>query len=149
MSYFPIRNSNACTTTRRRDAFDNLLDGFFGGLTAPATHAAFSPAVDVSETEEALVVRAEIPGIPADDVEITVDHGVLLIKGEKKSVRTLEDEQHRWVERRHGTFSRRVRLPDTVDTEDVGATVRDGVLTVTLSKRAEARPRTVKIVQAD
>ena len=158
MSYFPTRTANRCTTTgRRQDAFESLLDGFFSGLTSPTAPTAptasarsgFSPAVDVSETEEALLVRAEIPGIPAEDVEVTVERGVLVIKGEKKSVKTREDEAHRWVERTHGTFSRSVRLPDTVDADAVGATVSNGVLTVTLPKLELARPRTVKIIEAE
>jgi len=107
---------------------------------------AWMPPVDIYSTgEHELVIKAEIPGMNKDDIDITVENFVLTIKGEKKlSTEVREDQFHR-VERRYGTFSRSFSLPQTVDPNKVSAEYKQGVLTVRLPLREEAKPRSIKV----
>jgi HSP20 family protein len=104
------------------------------------------PAVDIFETENHdLVVRAELPGMTREDIEVTVENGTLVLKGEKKFDAEVKEEQYRRIERAYGTFHRSFTLPNTVDTAKVGADFKNGVLTVKLPFREEARPRTISV----
>jgi HSP20 family protein len=104
------------------------------------------PAVDIFETENHdLVVRAELPGMSREDIEVTVENSTLVLKGEKKFDAAVKDEQYRRIERSYGTFHRSFTLPNTVDTTKVSADVRNGVLTVTLPFREEAKPRSINV----
>jgi len=110
-----------------------------------ASGRTFAPAVDISENEDAFIVAAELPGTKPEDVQVEVHDGVLTLRGEKKSERTSENEHARYVERSFGSFSRSFRLPENADADKVEAGYGEGVLTLTIGKRAEARPRTVEI----
>jgi HSP20 family protein len=104
------------------------------------------PAVDIFETDaHDLVVRAELPGISSDDIEVTVENGTLVLKGEKKFEAEVKEDQYRRIERTYGTFHRSFTLPNTVDTNKVSADVKNGVLTVKLPFREEAKPRTINV----
>ena len=106
----------------------------------------WAPAVDIFETEHHdLVVRAELPGMTREDIEVTVENGTLVLKGEKKFDAEVKEEHYRRIERTYGTFHRSFTLPNTVDTAKVGAEYRNGVLTVTLPFREEAKPRTINV----
>lgn len=107
--------------------------------------AAWTPAVDVEENEREIVVRAELPGLKKEAVQITLEDGVLTLSGERKFEHEERRENFVRVERTYGTFSRSFTLPPTVDAEKIGAQLVDGVLTVTLPKRAEAQPKTIKV----
>jgi HSP20 family protein len=123
--------------------FDRLLGTAFG---APSL-SAWSPAVDVRETTDEFVVTAELPGMTKDDVELTIENGVLSLSGEKKEEREEGDEgagRHIY-ERRYGSFQRNFSLPRGVAADQVDAKFKDGVLTVTLPKVAAAKPRQIKI----
>jgi HSP20 family protein len=107
------------------------------------------PPVDIFQTgEHELVLKAELPDMSRDDIDITVENFVLTIKGEKKfgaGMEGVKEEQFHHVERRYGTFSRSFSLPQTVDASRVSAEYRNGVLTVRLPLREEAKPRQIKV----
>ena len=106
----------------------------------------WAPAVDIYETENHdLVVRAELPGMTRDDVQVTVENGTLVLKGEKKFDAEVKEEHYRRIERTYGAFHRSFTLPNTVDTTKVGADFKNGVLTVKLPFREEAKPRTINV----
>jgi HSP20 family protein len=106
----------------------------------------WTPAVDIFETDaHDLVVRAEIPGMNREDVEVSVENGTLVLKGEKKFDPEVKEESYRRVERAYGTFHRSFTLPNTVDAGRVTAEYRNGVLTVKLPFREEAKPRTINV----
>jgi HSP20 family protein len=104
------------------------------------------PAVDIFETERHdLVVRAELPGMNRDDIEVTVENNTLVLKGEKKFDAEVKEEHYRRIERTYGPFQRSFTLPNTVDTSRVRADFKNGVLTVTLPFREEAKPRSINV----
>lgn len=106
----------------------------------------WTPAVDIFEAENHdLVIKAELPGMSREDIEVTVEHNTLVLKGTKKFDAEVKEENYRRVERTYGTFHRSFTLPTTVDTTRVGADFKNGVLTVTLPFREEARPRTISV----
>jgi len=113
------------------------------GFTSGAT---WVPPVDIFQTgDHELVLKAELPDMTREDIDITVENFVLTIKGEKKLSSEVKEEQFQHVERRYGTFSRSFSLPRTVDASKVSADYRNGVLTVRLPLREEARPRQIKV----
>jgi len=102
--------------------------------------------LDIYETEgRDLVIKAELPDMTREDIEVTVEHNTLTLRGTKKLPADVKEEQFRRVERSYGTFSRSFTLPTTVDSSKVGAEYRNGVLTVKLPFREEARPRTINV----
>ncbi len=104
----------------------------------------WQPAVDVHENTERVLLVADLPGLEQSDVDITIDQNVLSIRGERKAPPPPEGEyQH--LERAHGTFTRAFTLPATIDVEAIKAEMKFGVLTITLPKKAEAKPRQIKI----
>ena len=107
---------------------------------------AWVPPVDIYENEHhELVLTAELPDMARDDIEITVDHGTLTIRGEKKFATDVKEEQFHRVERRYGAFSRAFSLPPTVDAGRVAAEYKNGVLSVRLPLREDAKPRQIKV----
>lgn len=106
--------------------------------------ASLSPSVDVKETEKAVEITAELPGIDEKDVQVTFDNDVLILKGEKKTDITESKEGYRMSERSYGSFERAWQIPD-VDGEKISATFAKGVLTISLPKRAGAKPAAKKI----
>jgi HSP20 family protein len=113
------------------------------GFTAPN---AWVPPVDIFQTgDHELVLKAELPDMSREDIDITVENFVLTVKGEKKLSHEVKEEQYHHVERRYGTFSRSFSLPQTVDSNRVAAEYKNGVLTVRLPLREEAKPRTIKV----
>ena len=111
-----------------------------------ASAASWVPPVDVYQTgDQELVLKAEVPDVSREDIDITVENFVLTIKGEKKFGTDVKDDQFHHVERRYGSFSRSFSLPQTVDAARVSAEYRNGVLTVRLPLREEAKPRQIKV----
>jgi len=142
----------------RRDPFGELdlferLGPFGRGLASPwrlfgdmgEAPRALAPAVDIAENDAAYVVTAELPGIAAEDVTAEVHDGVLTLRGEKRSEREETKEHARYVERSYGTFSRSFRLPENADAERVDAAYKNGVLRLSIPKREEVKPRTIRI----
>jgi HSP20 family protein len=114
------------------------------GFTAP--NNAWMPPVDIFQTgEHELVLKAELPDMTKEDIDINIENFVLTIRGEKKVSGEVKEEQYHHVERRYGTFSRSFSLPTTVDPGRVSAEYKQGVLTVRLPLREEAKPRSIKV----
>ena len=111
-----------------------------------ASTSGWSPAVDIYETPgHDLVIKVELPDVKREDVDVTIDQSTLTLRGTRHLPADVKEEQFRRIERRYGTFSRSFTLPNTVDSTKVAADYRDGVLTVTLPYREEARPRTINV----
>lgn len=104
------------------------------------------PAVDIYETDaHDVVIKAELPDMTREDIEVTVENNTLTLKGERKVPANIKEEQFRRIERAYGAFTRSFTLPSTVDASKVSAEYRHGVLTVTLPFREEAKPRTINV----
>ncbi|HET8799302.1 MAG TPA: Hsp20/alpha crystallin family protein [Thermoanaerobaculia bacterium] len=102
------------------------------------------PPVDVAETLEKILVRAEVPGLRQEDIQIEFENGLLTIRGDRKLEKTEGMTWHR-VERTYGNFSRSFTLPRTVDAEKISASYRDGILEIEVPKREEAKPKQIRI----
>jgi HSP20 family protein len=124
--------------------FNRMLNRFWGSAEVPATLAPY--AVDVHEDGDRFYVQAELPGFNKDDVEITLEEGVLTIRAERKEEKKQGGEkQPLHIERRWSRFERSFMLPTAVNENTVKASLNDGVLTVTLDKREEVKPRKIQI----
>ncbi len=106
---------------------------------------AWAPAVDIYEDAEKIVLRADIPGVLPDQVSVKIEDSTLTISGDRRFERDVKKENYHRVERQYGAFNRSFSLPGTVDTENVRAEHRDGVLELTLPKREESRPKQIKV----
>jgi HSP20 family protein len=105
----------------------------------------WAPPVDIYENGESLVLKAELPGVNPDDVEIRVEDNTLYLKGERKFEKEVKEQNYHRVERSYGTFTRTFSLPNSIDADKVAASYKDGVLTLTMPKKEEAKPKTIKI----
>ena len=130
--------------------FDRFVDDMWRGFGLEESRAGFTPRVDVHEDESEYRITAELPGLEEKDFAVSLEEGVLTIKGEKRSEREEERGGYRHVESASGSFERRLALPEGIDADKVEATFRNGVLTVTLPKTPEARPevRTIPVTTA-
>lgn len=107
--------------------------------------AMWSPDVDIYETENAIVVKAEVPGVDKDQIAIEVKDGTLTLRGERKFEKEVKEENYHRMERSYGGFMRSFSVPSSVDAERIGARLKDGVLEVTLPKAEKAKPRQIKV----
>ena len=105
----------------------------------------WSPPVDIRETDDALVLTAELPGLTKEDVQITLENRVLTLAGERKFEKEAKGENYHRIERSYGAFTRSFTLPPNVKTEKVDASFENGVLSVTLPKMEESKPRRISI----
>jgi HSP20 family protein len=135
------------TQDRMNRLFNETLGRFLGGEEGVST-GNWIPPVDIYETEHDVVLKAELPGVDPKDVEASVHDGLLYLKGERKYESEVKEENYRHVERAYGGFARTFTLPAAVDAEKVKAEFKDGILTVTLPKREEAKPKKIKISAA-
>jgi HSP20 family protein len=136
----------AQTAARYRDPFSmarELLswDPFFSGRPA----SAFSPAFEVKETNDAFVLRADLPGVAEADLDIAVHNNVLTVSGSRQAEERKEGESYALYERQFGSFSRSFSLPDMADGDRIEAKLDHGVLTLTIGKKAEAKPRKIAL----
>ena len=133
-------------TSLRRE-MDRLFERFFepSGGEPPATLGDWAPSLDLSESKDAFMVKAEIPGMEATDVEVSFQDNVLTIKGEKKHEKEEKDERYHRVERSYGAFMRSVKLPVAVDGNKVNAAFKNGLLTVTLPKAPGAKTTAIPV----
>ena len=132
-------------TTQRE--FDRLFKEAFSpmsGETEVSTRS-WAPPVDIYETEDAIVLKAELPGVDPKDVEVRVEDNTLYLKGERKFEKEVKEQNYHRVERSYGSFARSFSLPNSIDAEKVKAEYKDGMLTLTMPKREEAKPKTIKI----
>jgi HSP20 family protein len=110
------------------------------------TRGAWVPPVDIYETgNHELVLRAELPDVPREDIALRVENNTLTISGQRKMDSEIKEEQYHRIERTYGTFSRAFTLPPTVDTSAIGAEYKNGVLTVRLPLREEAKPKQIQV----
>ena len=126
-------------TLVRWDAFGDLMHRRFDSF------GAWTPAVDIFEKGDDLVIRAEIPGVEKSDIEVRVEDNTLVLKGERKQEQGFEEHNAYRLERSYGSFVRSFRLPKTVDPSGISAEYRAGVLEVTLPKAEEAKPKQIEI----
>jgi len=116
-----------------------------GGREESLTSGAFVPPVDVYEDEHSVQLKLEVPGIDEKDLNVKVENNTLTISGERKFEKEQKEENFHRIERRYGSFTRSFTLPNTVNTDDINASYDNGVLTIKLAKRAEAKPKQIKV----
>jgi HSP20 family protein len=131
-----------------QDRMNRLFGDAPSRWTEDEPGGAWAPAVDIFEMGDDLVVRAELPGVQKDDIEVSVENGVLTIRGERRKEKELQEENVHRIERRYGSFVRSFTLPTTVSAEKIKATYKDGVLDLVLPKAEEAKPKKVMIQAA-
>lgn len=129
-----------------RSEFDRLFDESFGALERPwQPIRSWGLSVDVLENDDAVMVKASVPGIDPKDLEITMSDNVLTIKGERKEEQEIDEEQYHLRERRYGSFSRSVALPVKVNEDAIEATCENGVLTINIPKAEEVKPKHIPV----
>lgn len=163
MSLIPWRNKQEecageslpeATLARFRDEMGNLFDRFFrdpwgmsvlGSLPA---RLGWGPRIDLAESEDSVTITAEMPGVNPKDIEINVTGNMLTIRGHKSREREEKGKDVHYVERQYGDFHRTIQLPGSVDPDQVQASVKNGVLTVSLAKRADAKAKRIPVRSA-
>lgn len=121
---------------------EDTLNRFF---TEPSSSRPWSPAVDISETENELVLKADLPEMKLEDLDIQLENGTLTLKGERKFEKSDKDRGYHRIERSYGSFVRAFSLPEYADAEKVAADYKNGVLTITVPKKEVAKPRAIKV----
>lgn len=145
MALLPIRRREPRALSRLHDEMDDLFKGFFEDWELPVWHRGRWPAIDIAEKENEFVVKAEVPGCKAEDIDISVHGNTLTVSGEKKQEHEQKEEGYYHVERSYGSFRRDLNLPAEVDTAKIEAECKNGVLTITLPKAEAAKPVKVKV----
>ena len=128
-----------------QDQFNRLFSESLRSQSEESALTSWAPAVDIYETPNELVVKADLPDVNEKDIDVRVENNLLTIRGERKFEKSVSEENFLRVERTYGSFSRSFSLPNTVNPEAIGAEYKNGVLTVTLPKREESKPRQVKV----
>ena len=124
---------------------NRLFETSFPGRSDNSALTTWAPAVDIYETENELVVKADLPDINEKELDVRIENNTLTIRGERKFEKKVEEENYLRVERTYGSFSRSFSLPNTVNSEAIKAEYKNGVLTVELPKRAESKPKQIKV----
>ena len=130
------------TNANTLGALEDTLNRFF---TAPVASRPWTPPVDIVETEQELILKADVPEMTEKDIAISIEKGTLTIKGERNFEKKDDTASYHRIERGYGSFARSFGLPETVDPEKVSAAYKNGVLTVTLPKMELAKPRTIEV----
>jgi HSP20 family protein len=128
-----------------QDQFNRLFNESFRNHAEESALTTWAPSVDIYETANELVVKADLPDVNEKDIDVRIENNLLTIRGERKFEKSVSEENYLRVERTYGAFSRSFSLPNTVNPEAIGAEYKNGVLTVTLPKREESKPRQVKV----
>ncbi len=124
---------------------DRLFTDFFGRAMQEQNLSTWAPAVDIYEGENELVVKADLPDVKPEDLDIRVENNILTIRGERTFEKKAEEKNCLRVERAYGSFARSFSLANTVNTEAIKADYKDGVLTLNVPKREEAKPKQIKV----
>ena len=140
----PFRNISGL-----QEQVNRLFESNLRGRTDESALTTWAPYVDIYETENELVLKADLPEVAEKDIDIHVENNLLTIRGERKFEQKVKEENYLRVERAYGAFSRSFSLPNTVDTEAIKAEYKNGVLTVVTPKRAESKPKQVKITTSN
>ncbi|HEY4709239.1 MAG TPA: Hsp20/alpha crystallin family protein [Candidatus Acidoferrales bacterium] len=128
-----------------QEQVNRLFESSFPGRSDTSALTTWAPAVDIYETENELVVKADLPDVSEKDLDVRIENNTLTIRGERKFEKKVEEEHYLRVERTYGSFSRSFSLPNTVNSEAIKAEYKNGVLTVELPKRAESKPKQIKV----
>jgi len=134
-----------------REKMNRLFQDVFTGRTEDRELSAgtWAPSVDIYETENELVMTAEVPGIDEKDIEIKIEDNTLTLRGERKFEKDTREENYHRLERSYGSFYRAFTLPGSIDPEKIHAECENGILKISMPKRLEAKPHKVKILKAD
>jgi len=129
------------------ERMNRLFNDSFSPVTSQESLSAgsFVPPVDVYEDEQGIRLKMEVPGIDEKDIDVRLENNLLTVRGERKLESETKEENYHRIERRYGNFTRSFTLPNTVNPEEVKASYAKGVLTIALGKRAEARPKQIKV----
>ena len=127
------------------DNFKFFEDAMTRLMSEPRTGRPWSPAVDILEDDHSLTLKADLPDVKPEDIDVRVENNTLTVHGERKIEKEEKEENYRRVERQYGSFTRTFTLPQTVDSESVSANYDKGVLKITLPKKAEAKPKQIKV----
>jgi HSP20 family protein len=136
----PFRSGNTL-----QEQVNRLFESTYGGRNSESALTTWSPAVDIYETENELVLKADLPAIDEKDLDIRIENNTLTVRGERKFEKQVNEDNYLRVERSYGSFSRSFSLPNTINTEAIRAEYKNGVLTVQMPKRAESKPKQVKV----
>jgi len=131
--------------TTLQDQINRLFDDTFERSGEQSSLSAWAPAVDIYETEQELVVKTDLPDVDPKDLDIRVENNLLTIRGERKFEKKVSEENYLRVERSFGSFARSFTLANTVNTDAIKAEYQNGVLTLSIPKREEAKPKQVKV----
>jgi len=131
--------------TALQDQINRLFNEAFERKGEESSLSAWAPAVDIYETEQELVVKADLPDVDPKDLDIRVENNLLTIRGERKFEKKVSEENYLRVERSYGSFARSFTLANTVNSEAIKADYQNGVLTLTIPKREEAKPKQIKV----
>ena len=142
----PFRDLLA-TQDRFNRLFNETFSRFLGDQGTSLT--TWAPPVDIYETDDQVVLKAELPGVDPKDVEIRVEDNTLYLEGERKSEKEVKEENYHRLERSYGSFTRSFVLPRTVNSDKATAEYKDGILTLSMPKKEEAKPKTIKILASN
>ena len=143
-----IRHSPWSAQPGLQDEIKHVFEKFFGESDTDQSSVVTSqwtPRVDIREEEGRFVIFADVPGVDPQQIEIHMEKGILSIKGERRAEAKQENQRWSRVERAHGLFHRRFALPDSADAEGISATGRNGVLEISIPKKAETTPRRIQV----
>ena len=143
------REGQRSDLARFRNEMDNLFNSFLGGWEWPSFSAKSWPLLDISDKEDEMMVRAEVPGRRAEDIDISVNGSLLTISGEKKAESEKQEGEEYYSEFSYGSFRRDINLPSDVDPDKIDAVCKNGILTVKLPKSEKSRPSKVKVKSED
>jgi len=135
----PFRGTSPDTQLTR------MFNDFFARTSQDQNLTTWAPAVDIYEGEHELVVKADLPDVQPEDLDIRVENNILTIRGERKFEKKVDEKNYLRVERAYGSFARSFSLANTVNTDAIKADYKDGVLTLSIPKREEAKPKQIKV----
>ena len=138
--------SNFRGTPTLQDQINRLFNDAFERTGQESNLTAWAPAVDIYENEHELVVKADLPDIDPKDLDIRVENNILSIRGERKFEKQVSEDNYLRVERAYGSFSRSFSLANTVNADGIKADYQNGVLTLVVPKREEAKPKQIKVI---
>src|SRR3981081_499579 len=141
--FYPYRELNTLQERMNRLFHESFNSS--GGRDESLATSTFAPAVDVYEDEHSVTLKIEVPGIDEKDIDVRIENNTLVVHGERKIEKEEKEENYRRVERQYGSFTRTFTLPPTVETDNVSATYDKGVLKIKLAKKAEAKPKQIKV----
>jgi len=128
-----------------RSQMDRLFDNFYRTFESDKDLASDYPVVDIKETKDDFIIKAEVPGMSKDDIKINISENTVTIKGEKKEEKKENDINYHRIERRFGSFQRSFSLTSPIDSDKIKASCKDGILTITIPKKEESKPKEIPI----